>query len=119
VSRGLGTPVLLLGLALALACSSAPEGLSEDEAVATAEDFLADMEAGTWNAAFGRMHEGLQALREPRVRPSQALISGQVNTADGDDAIVELTLVPAGDAWTISFWSASNRELCLEGLGNG
>lgn len=53
-------------------------------------------------------------LREPRVRSSQALVSGEVVPLGGGHAIVELSLISAEGDWKIRFWSASNRELCLE-----
>lgn len=50
-------PVLLLAVGLALtACG----GGKEAEAQALAEDFLADVRAGAWQAAFGRMHGSFQ-----------------------------------------------------------
>lgn len=49
--------VLLLAVSLALtACG----GGREAEAQALAEDFLADLRAGAWQAAYGRMHTDFQ-----------------------------------------------------------
>ena len=138
MNRAFPALTLLPAMVLGIACSSTPPGLSEEAAVTAAEDFLADMEVGAWNAAYSRMHEDLQAecdsaerlqelvesagqrpeswtLREPKVRPSQALVSGEVVPQGGGQGIVELTLIPADDAWKIRFWAASNRELCGEG----
>jgi hypothetical protein len=129
---------LIALIALGLACGGSGAAPSPSAAGATqvAEDFLADMQAGAWHAAFSRLHPDLQAecgsaerlrevveaagqrpeswtLREPRVR-SDALISGPVVTAGGDSSIVEMTLLDVDGAWKVRFWSAGNRELCLE-----
>ncbi len=53
-----GSAALLLALSLAL---SACGGGRESEAQALAEDFLADVRAAAWQAAYGRMHGDLQA----------------------------------------------------------
>ena len=102
-----------------------------------ADDFLADMRAGAWNAAFSRLHADLQAscgsagrlervvenagerprswtLREPSLRKRTGLITGTVEKSDGTPGIVELSMEQTDQGWRIWAWSASNRELCLD-----
>ena len=136
---GLGGALLVASLLTGLACggSGGAGGPAVADAGALAEDFVADLAAGAWNAAFSRLHPDLQAecgsaerlaavveaagerpaeweLREPTGRPSGAQVTGTVTTTGGTPGIVEMTLIPAGEEWKVRFWSASNRELCSE-----
>lgn len=130
--------VLLVATA-GVACSSGGGGGADPAAAVTAvaDDFLADMKAGAWHAAFSRLHPDLQAscgsadrlrkivetagerpdswtLREPSVRNRSGLIGGSVQKTDGTPGIAEFTMERTDDGWRIWAWSASNRELCLE-----
>lgn len=104
---------------------------------ALAAHFLADMRAGSWHAAFQRLHPDLQVscgsaerlrgvveragerplswtLREPSLSEGAGLIGGSVTGVGGTSGIVEFTMELFDGEWRIWAWSASNRELFLE-----
>lgn len=123
-----------LGLA---ACAGGEGGDPSDEVTRAAEDFLADMRAGAWHAAYGRLYADLQAtcgsgerlkrvieangvrpqswtLRQPSVRRRSGLITGAVEYTGGDQGIIELSMDRIDGEWQIVAWSMDNRELCKE-----
>lgn len=127
-------PVLLV-MALS-ACGEGGASRAADLAE-QADAFLDDIHAGAWNAAYGRLWDGLQEecgsatglkaaveaagarpagwdLREPSVRKRSGIISGTVEKTGGGSGIVELSLDLIDGEWVITAWSADNRELCLE-----
>ncbi len=129
--------VVLLAAVCSSACSHDGGSDPADEVKGLAENFLADMSVGAWNAAFSRLHPDLQTscgsaerlervvegagerpqswtLREPSVRKYTGLITGSVEKADGTPGIVEFSMDLSDGGWRIWAWSASNRELCLE-----
>jgi hypothetical protein len=108
----------------------------------TAEAFLQALKDGRWEDAYRRLYEPRQdecgsatrlgelveaagerpaawVLREPQVRKRTALVTGQVIKTSGASGIVELAFDQIDEQWTITAWSASNRELCRQGGTGG
>jgi hypothetical protein len=130
--------LILLGLAVAALACGAGGPPPEDAVRAAAEGFMADLRDGRWEQAYARLYTDRQVecsspqrlgelvvaageqpvdwtLREPRVRNHTAQITGEVmTTGPTGRGIVELSFDRVGDAWQITTWSASNRELCRE-----
>lgn len=127
-------PAGALWFALA-GCSTGDGGDPAARVTELADDFMGDMQAGAWHAAYDRLYSGLQAecgsaenlasvvqasgerpaawtLREPSLRKRSGIITGQVKTTGGKSGIVELSVEKSGDDWVIVAWSAGNRELC-------
>ena len=129
---------------MAVGCSSGESNSGSDAegpgVRAVAEDFLADLKVGAWNAAYSRMHgrlqqrcgdaEGLRraveshgqpaswTLRDPKTGENSVTITGAFEpkydpeVAHDPNTIVEMSLDKVDGQWQVWDWAVRNQSVC-------